>query len=204
MRQKIVSRKEFAGFAGRNPSTITRLCNGTLSDACVGKRIDLNHSVAIKYLKERGKEVPSFEKDLTKRFSENIREFPEDISKVSDMTLRELIQKFGTEAAFSDWLKASKMIEEIHEKRIKSAHRRGELVNRDLVKKGIIDPIEAAHLQLLSDGARTMAQRAVALHDSGRPITDIEMLIVEQISSFIRPLKAVIRRTLKNFESDYG
>ena len=122
---------------------------------------------------------------------------PEDIEAFADMTLRELISRFGTEVGFIDWLKATKHIEDINTKRITNAEKSGELVHRDLVKNGIIEPVNAAHLKLLSDGSKTIANRMTALHKAGATVEEIEKFVSDQISSFIIPLKKKIGRILR-------
>lgn len=122
---------------------------------------------------------------------------PEDIRAFADMSLRELVTRFGTDTRFCDWLKATKSIEDINEKRLKNATTEGELVSRQLVKLGIIDPIDAAHIKLLTDGAKTIALRTTTMHSAGRPLDDIEKFVKDQITSFIRPIKAKVARTLK-------
>lgn len=129
-----------------------------------------------------------------------LHEVPDDILAFADMTLRELVQRFGTDVAFRDWLTATKSIEDINEKRLKNAKTKGELVSRDLVKLGIIDPIDAAHIKLLTDGAKTIARRVTAMTNAGRPLEDCEAFVKDQITSFIRPIKAKVRRTLKDLE----
>lgn len=125
-------------------------------------------------------------------------EVPEDIQAFADMTLRELIEKFGTDTRFVDWLKATQTIEAINEKRLKNAVTRGELVNRNLVRVGIIEPIDAAHIKLLTDGAKTIARRASAMTAAGREPEEIEKFVADQISSFIRPVKSKVARALAN------
>ena len=127
-----------------------------------------------------------------------LHQVPEEIEKFSDMTLREIIERFGSDYAFVDWLKAMKSIEDINEKRLKNAQTRGELVNRKLIKVGVIDPINSVHIKLLTDGAKTIARRSTAMHDSGRPLEDIEKFVAEQITSFIRPVKSKVARALRN------
>lgn len=125
-------------------------------------------------------------------------EIPEDITAFADMSLRELVTRFGTDIRFLDWLKSIKMIEDINEKRLKNAVSKGELVGREIVKLGIIDPIDAAHIKLLTDGAKTIARRATAMHNAERSLDDIEKFVKDQITSFIRPIKAKVNRTLKD------
>lgn len=125
-------------------------------------------------------------------------EVPEDIQAFADMTLRELVEKFGTDTRFVDWLKATQTIEAINEKRLKNAVTRGELVNRQLIKVGVIDPIDAAHIKLLTDGAKTIARRASAMTAAGRELEDIEKFVADQIGSFIKPVKSKVARALSN------
>lgn len=129
---------------------------------------------------------------------DQILEIPENIQAFADMTLRELIEKFGTDIRFMDWLKATKAIEDINEKRLKNAETKGELVSRKLIKLGVIDPIDAAHIKLLTDGSKTIARRAVAMNGAGRTLDDIEKFVADQITSFIRPIKSKVARALRN------
>lgn len=128
----------------------------------------------------------------------DVIDIPNDIGAFIDMTLREVIQRFGTDAAFCDWLKATKEIEAIEEKRLKNAQTRGELVSRKLVKIGVIEPIDAAHIKLLTDGAKTIARRSTAMHGAGRTVEDIEKFVSEQMTSFIRPVKSRVAKALRN------
>jgi hypothetical protein len=134
----------------------------------------------------------------TPAHGEYVYEVPEDIQAFADMTLRELIERFGTDTRFVDWLKATQAIEAINEKRLKNAQTRGELVNRQLVRVGIIEPLDSAHIKLLTDGAKTIARRSTAMHDAGRELEEIEKFVADQISSFIRPVKSKVARALKN------
>ena len=127
-----------------------------------------------------------------------IYEVPDDIQAFADMTLRDLVEKFGTDVRFVDWLKATKAIEDINEKRLKNAQTKGELVSRSLIKLGIIDPINSAHIKLLTDGAKTIARRATAMHSAGRPLEDVEKFVIDQITSFIRPVKSKVARALRD------
>lgn len=127
-----------------------------------------------------------------------IHDIPEDIKNFADMTLRELIQRFGTDVAFLDWLKAVKEIENINEKRLKNAQTRGELVSIKLVKTGVIEHFEIAFNKLLTDGAKTIARRITAMNGAGKSVEDCESFVADQVSSFIKPAKAKIARALRN------
>lgn len=127
-------------------------------------------------------------------------EIPEDIQAFADMTLRQLVEKFGTATRFLDWLNATKRIEDINEKRLKNAQTRGELVSRQLVKVGILDPVDTAHRKLLTDGAKTIARRVTAKNAAGDSLESVEEFVVDQLSSFIRPMKAQVSRIVKRID----
>ena len=263
MEKKLISQIEFARLSGCSAPAINKILKNRLQACMVGKRVDVNHALAIDYLAkrnlkklrkealesankkaeeytppptvgvavvkkrkkaesqekliariEREREIPVEENDAIEsedevepykkpevsqsRNNKVTEEVPEEIEAYADMTLRELISRFGTETAMIDWLKATKEIEIIHEKRLKNAQTEGKLVSRDLIKLGVIDHYEAAHIKLLTDGAKTIARRATALHAADTDIGEIERFVKDQITSFLRPVKTKVERTLKN------
>lgn len=129
---------------------------------------------------------------------ETAEEVPENIAEYADMTLRQIIQKFGTDVRFVDWLKAVKAIEDIQEKRLKNEQTQGNLVNRDLIRTGIIEPLNTAHVKMMTDGAKAISVRVPAMAAAGEETVDIERYISGVISSFIKPVAAKVERTIKN------
>ncbi len=127
-----------------------------------------------------------------------IYDIPADIEEFADMTLRDLISKFGTDVRFCDWLNATKSIEAINEKRLKNAATKGDLVSRKLVKDAVISPVDTCHRRLLTDGARSLSIRVAAMHGAGEDQKTIEEYIHNQITSFIRPMKAKISKALRD------
>lgn len=133
---------------------------------------------------------------------ETLIEVPEDIEALADLTLRELIDKFGTGYRFHDWLKALKEIEAVNEKRIKNATSTGRLVSRELVERGVIDQFNSAHVRLMTDGAKAISAAVVAKHEAGISLQEIEAHVSDVVGSFIRPVKNKIERNLARVESD--
>ncbi len=126
------------------------------------------------------------------------RKVPEDIRDYHNMRLCEIIEQFGTDIAFCDWLKAAKAIEDIMTARLKNAATKKELVSRKLVQIGVLDQIETAHNKLLTDGAKTIARRIIAMHEGGRRIEDCEIFASNQISSYIKPMRSKIEQALED------
>lgn len=125
-------------------------------------------------------------------------DLPDDIREFADYTLRQLVDQFGTDVAFLDWLKATKAIEDIHEKRLKNAEKAGELISRTLVSEGLIATIDGAFTRMLTDGAKTIAVRAHSLVTTGADATAVEDLVSKQLTTFIRPTKSKLARVLSN------
>lgn len=115
-----------------------------------------------------------------------------------EYTLREIIDKHGSETAFFDWLKAVKAIEEIEAKRIANAAAKGRLISRELVLVGVIDPINSAHLRMLQDGAKSITAGVISKHSGGADLPEIEAFTSDIIGSFIVPVKAKIARVIKD------
>ena len=186
--KKIFAMMEFAGTTTPAPAPPVATTTTTTKPVVKGYN-KVNHTKKSAALANKTAELES---------GTVIHEIPDDINKFADMTLRELIQRFGTDIAFLDWLKATKSIEDINEKRLKNAQTRKELVNIKLVKTGVIEHFEIVFNKLLTDGAKTIARRITSMHSAGRPVEDCEAFVADQVSSFIKPAKAKIARALRN------
>ena len=220
---RLISKAKFAELAGVTQSAIGKAVKvPLLKEALKGERIDFDHPDAVAYLKKQGfstTEISKMEvsekkytrgteaaKNTKKQESiEKLAEYsgdqgdvPENITDFTDYTLNEIIEKYGTDVAFCDWLKAVKMIEDIEEKRLKNAEKAGDLISRAIVENGLIPTVDAAFTRMLTDGAKTIAVRAKTLIETGAEVADVEELISKQLSTFIRPTKSKLERVLKN------
>ena len=120
-----------------------------------------------------------------------------DIRKMGDMSIRDCVLTFGYFENLESLVKSIKLMEDIHEKRIKNAVAAGELVSRDLIHKGVIDQIEIAHNRMLTDGAKTMAKRLHDKYKSGADVAAGQKLIRDELSKIIGPSKRKIDKVLK-------
>jgi hypothetical protein len=117
-----------------------------------------------------------------------IIDIPENMNDMLDLSLREVIEKFGTDARLVDFLNAVQKIENINEKRLKNAKIEGELVNRQLVAK-IIDIFNSANLKILKDGSKSIAAGVISKHSAGANQVECEAFASDIMSSFIKPAK---------------
>lgn len=137
-------------------------------------------------------------RELPQELSEGTIEIPQEIEAFLNWTLLELIDKFGTDTRFVDWLAATQKIEAINEKRLKNAQTKGVLISRSLVKSGVIDVFNSAHLRLLKDGAKSIAAGVISKHSAGAELSEVEAYVSDILGSFIKPIKSKISRILKN------
>lgn len=197
MIENLIGKSAFARLAGVHPSTITSACKNGLGNATVGKRINLAHPKVIEYLKDHDVDyvAPPPKPPSTKKTLKTVQ-LPEDIIEVMGWTLTEIIETYGNKANFNDLLKATQTIEIVNEKRLKNAKTKEDLITRELVKVGIIEPLETMLRKLLTDGAKTLSIRIPAMHIAGRTPEEIEVDIQRRISSFIKPMKKRMKRVI--------
>lgn len=143
------------------------------------------------------------EKKLRGRAGAALKEAPktqaecaERLQDVADMTIRQVVAIYGTETRFLAWLDAHKKLADIETHTLKNEMIRGNLVNKGLVKTGVLDNVEASHLKMLTDGARTISTMAETVIKAGGSVDEIQKMVEDQLSSFIRPMKAKIKRSL--------
>lgn len=121
-----------------------------------------------------------------------------DTRATLNLTLKDILRCFPFEKEFAGWIKQIKELEAIHMKRIDAAVKEGKVVSRDLVKRGIIDPIETAHVRLMTDGASKIAAQTRNMYLAGKSEIDVRKFIVSEIGSHIRAAKARIRKNIKS------
>ncbi|MFK5915346.1 MAG: hypothetical protein QM484_13325 [Woeseiaceae bacterium] len=197
--RKLVSRSEFARMAGITPGGVTKACKKILAPATVGKRIDANHPAAIAYIKNRTGDTTTVNgwnarNELKKQAAlEALKN-----ESYADMSLREVVKKHGTDIAFSDWLRAVKLIEDISEKRLKNSQTKSELVSRHLVKNCLVEPFEALHKRLVTDGTKVIVSHVITMSEVDHSVEMCERLIAVQISSYIKQMKCEALKMLNN------
>jgi len=222
---EFVSQRRFAKMAGVPSGTNIARDREILGDAVRKKdgKIDVEHPLALKYIEDHIAEgcyadlknvepTPSGGIAAKQRVKlvqapalrrDPMSLIPEDIRKLADKSLRELAMQFGSDVRFCDWLKGCREIEMVAEKRLKNAKLEGTLVSRDLVYRGVIDILDAAFRQILSDGPPTLTRRLYAKAKGGRPPEDGEQFVREQLETYIRTAKERMIRGLRDAE-DYS
>ncbi len=201
-------------------STVTQLCNGKLSGAMVGNKLNRDHPDVLAYIEERRlaklkrnnkidtkpskPKVPPVPKPYIA--PKNKRLVPmigraatnEELAGFGDMTLRQLLNDYGSDHRFYELLKSTKTLEEINEKRIKNATQEGSLVSRDLVRAVVFSLLDAAFVHLVDDTPRTLAALAHNAFKAGESVEFVEDLNRKGITTQLRNLKSRSTAALEN------
>lgn len=96
-----------------------------------------------------------------------------------------------------DSLEKKKLAADIQGRELRNAQLEGRLVARELMIRGVWNPLETFLVRILSDGAKTMAATVHPLVKAGGSREEIEVAIRNELSSFIVPLKESIQKALK-------
>ena len=181
-KKSLITRTKLAVLAGVGRPAVTARCKGKLKGAVVGKFIDADHSEVVKYLKSKqnGKTPDAH-----------------NIEGIMDLTLRELVEEYGTDAQFKTYIEAVKIIADIHLKHLTAQEKRGRLIDRQMVKTHIFGLIESTFSRLLGDVPKTISRRQFAMAKAGATVAEGEALAREIISTQLKGVKATAKRNLK-------
>jgi hypothetical protein len=120
-----------------------------------------------------------------------------EIEEYAELTIRELVERWGTVRTYVDLLGALKTIEDIRKTQLHNEETEGSLISRDLVRTHLFGLVDAVFKRLLSDVPRTIAGRVLALAKSSGTLEEAEKVVREQISSQLAPMKATALRVLR-------
>jgi hypothetical protein len=210
-RAEWISRSELSKRRGVSSTAITKACRGPLKAACSGKRVNAAHPAVVEYLESAvGIGTPAGARRsvppppaLPDRPRQDIRR-PSPDGPGSDADLEELaevigplLERFGTELRFRDFLTALKTIEEIRAKRLANEETEGRLIERDLVRVHVFGAIDRCNRQLLQDSPKTIARRLYGMAKADAPVEEAEKVVRDNLASQLRPAKEHAARALR-------
>jgi hypothetical protein len=207
-----ISRAELSRAAGVSDAAISKACKTTLSAACDGRRIDVDHPDVVAYLKGKGKRPPSVSRRVVDAPKTAPAERPrsplpvppavqpgsdEDLASLASL-IQPLLERFGSAQSFRDFLVALKTIEEIRGKRLDNEKAEGRLIERELVSTHIFGALESFHKRLLTDMVSTITQQLYGAAKSGVSLEDAKAKVRSTISDQLQPVKLTAARVLRN------
>ena len=209
MLPRLVSLADFASATGVTRAAITKACHGKLGASRVDDRINYDHPAALAYLEKKGLDADAFApidpidaEDIADLDPDPVTADVRDITQYMDMTLRDLLAKFGTVRAFKDWLEASLKIENVKAKQLDTEERQRKLMRRDYVQTFVIGAIDATFRRLLSDAPRTIASRIASAVKSGSTLEENTVVVREIIESQLAPMKAQVAKAIRKGGSE--
>lgn len=113
-----------------------------------------------------------------------------------DLTLRELLDRYGTDDGCKRFLESRKILEDIRIKRLSVEEKAGRLISRDLVKTHVFGVMEACNLRLLVDVPRTLSLRVSASVKAGASPTEVEKMFRAAVSKQLKASKRTVTRVL--------
>ena len=115
----------------------------------------------------------------------------------ADMSIRELVARWGTFRTFADLLDALKTMEDIRKTHLHNEETEGSLISRELVQKHVFGAIEETNRRLLTDSPRTIAGRLLGMANGGATLEEAERTVRELISSQLKLVKAQASKVLR-------
>ena len=203
----LITKAKMAEIAGVSRSAVSKACRvGALKPAVCSGQVDVKSEAARAYFRKKGIDPDVVLKSADPITKNDDIQFPSDPLPGGDadpgvyenMTLRQICAIFGTDDRFKHWTSARKTLTEIKRNDIANAKAAGLLVARDVVKAGIVDPIDSVFRTLLTDTSKTISIRLKAMADSGSDADELKKMVVDQISSVIRPAKTKVQRVFEN------
>jgi len=208
---RLVTRADLARRAGKTRAAITKACKTALAPACTGDRIDLDHPAVARYLGAEPAIVESDEPPESDAVAPKnpppapttsadgslptgykrteIGPLPDEIDDYLDLTLRRILQSYGTVRAFADWLDQVRKIETIRTARNANEEAESRLISRELVRKSIFAALDGLFRRLLTDFPKTMARRSYANAKADVAVEETERVIAELLGSMLEQVK---------------
>ena len=191
-----------------------------MAEACVGSKVDLAHSLVAEWLgsknapelialeaEQRNKAKASSTKSkpkasapadhfsharkMVRKTSPKPQGASEGIKDLEDLTVREVVMRYGSVDGFKRFVESLKNIAEYKHREIRVRQQRNELIERDKVAGVIFPMIDVAFSRLVSDVPDTLAKLVIARVESGGPetATDVVQLIRDANSQVLKNVK---------------
>lgn len=182
----LISKAKFSDLAGVSRSSISQACqkNGSLFDALDSRGlIDANHPKAKKYIVD----CEQVKKEC----------LSEDNIYYDDMSVREVVERFGTDVRFAEYVKAVKDIQSIERLRISNERKRSEVVPAEIFDL-LGSELEKTFNTILGETSEKCAAMAHDNAKSKAEIFETEEYIRQQVGGDIKKFKAeMISRLLE-------
>lgn len=203
---RVISKAELARWAGVARSTATRACAGPLLDATLPTGVDVTHPLVRGWLRTHNVHELPAEVDATKTMTkkrirktarskslpvENNQHSPHDLEHLENLTIREVVMRYGSVDGFKRFVDILKSISEFKYKELRAKQQRGDLVDRQKVAGLVFPMIDVAFSRLVTDVPVAVSKSVIARVQSGGPgtHTDVQKIIRDANSRVLKSVK---------------
>lgn len=120
-----------------------------------------------------------------------------EIDGLEDLTLREIVMRYGSIDGFKRYVDSLKSISDFNMRDMKMKTHRGELVSRDMVSNTLFPLVDVAYQRLVSDVPAATIQQIIARVESGGDdvVIDCEKIMRDAVSRVLKNTKNSIMKT---------
>jgi hypothetical protein len=208
---------ELARRSGKARSTITEAAQGPLRAAKLEDgRIDAAHPAVVKWAISRGLDpakllrpysviavraapsaAPLHAVPTARTTTENPFDAPAIADELLDLTVRQVVQRFGSMRGFADWIALRRKVADTARLETQNGQLLGTLIPRDFVRTHVLAYVAQAQIMLLRDAAPTIAQRVYALARSGGSLEEAIELVRDLVGAPLKQAKEQAVRALR-------
>lgn len=229
---ELITKSQLADIAGVSRDAVTRALKGGLQAALTrdGRRVNSEHPAALKFLadarrsrQERGEppdpgppvtpsETPGpdgLRRENTARVLYDVEQqiagvFPDDLTDLGSMPLREVVDRFGSLAGLREVVRALKDFADMRNKEGLAAQRRGTLIARDLIGQSFVPLVDMAFLRLVGEVPTLLTEQIVARVNSGGDELrgDVETILIEQLSKVLTECRDAMAKLVRELPCD--
>lgn len=217
---RLISKAELARWAGVSAPAISKACRvgGPLYDAASSEGVDAEHPLVRQWLAGHGvHKLPdppqarpkAKPKAKPKRGTARrptpppkpkadpppappqLDELPGGIEDLENLTVREVVMRYGSVDGFKRFVDSLKGIAEYKHRELRVRQQRGDLIERDRVAGVVFPLLEVAFSRLVGDVPESVSKLVVARAEAGGPETtaDVVQLIRDANSRVLKNLK---------------
>lgn len=192
---------------------ISKAVKASLAGAVHGKKIDLDHPAVQKYISKETGTGGTNHKPISKPAKRDPREkkpaqpkptpTPRQVrpnqtaaQEFENLTLREIVSRFGTSSQFKDYLVAWKTLADIRLKELQLKERNGELIPKSFVRVHVFAILDGLNKRLLMDTPKTITAQVQALIKSEAEEVEVTKAVHDLISAQLSSVSKKVKRNL--------
>jgi len=110
-----------------------------------------------------------------------------DMTRLENLTVKEIVMKFGTVQGFKQWVDALRSISDYQYRDIRIQESRGDLIPRAVVESQVFPLIDVCFQRLVTDMPDTLCKQIIARVEGGGPevAVDVQKMIHDMASRIL-------------------